>query len=91
MNSNLLLKKATEFDANKCIICQKGKDLVSTENGRTKIIEAASIRKDIVIDRLNSLKIDKPFKYHMNNACYKMYTMKKTLDKFKVRILIYKS
>ena len=46
-------------------------------------MEAASIRKDLVTERLKSLDMHKPFYYHMSNACYKMYTMKKTLGKLK--------
>ena len=80
MEGNLKLRnEKSAFDINKCIIWQNGKDLISTENGRSKIMEAASIRKDLVAECLNSLDMDKPFYYHVNNACYKMYTMKKTL------------
>ena len=39
--------------------------VTSTTNGRTKIIEAASIRKDIVLERLNG--IEQNFVYHMDN------------------------
>ena len=44
----------TPFQASKCIICQKSKrcSVTSTANGLTKIIEAASIRKDIVYHRI---------------------------------------
>ena len=61
--------------------CQKSKrcSVTSTANGRTKIIEAASIRKDIVLERLNV--VEQNFVYHMDNECYKRYVMKKTLDK----------
>ena len=56
MESNLKLKNEKfAYDINKCIICQNGKDLVSTENGRSKIMEAASIRKDLIEERLKSL------------------------------------
>ena len=86
MEANLKLSnEKSAFDINKCIICQNGKDLISTENGRSKIMEAASIRKDLVAERLKSLDMHKTFYYHMNNAFYKMYTMKKTLEKLKVR------
>ena len=71
----------TPFQASKCIICQKSKrcSVTSTTNGRTKIIQAASIRKDIILERLNG--IEQKFVYHMDNKCYKRYVMKKTLDK----------
>ena len=69
------------FQAWKCIICQKSKQcsVTSRANGRTQIIEAASIRKDKVLERLNG--IEQNFVYHMDNECYKRYVMKKTLDK----------
>ena len=70
-----------------CIICQKSSSstVVSTENGRKKIIEAAAIREDEVLLRLKSLAIDQHFCYHMDNQCYKKYTLKKTIDKIKVK------
>ena len=73
MEGNLKRRnKKSAFNINKCIICQNGKDHISTENGRSKIMEAASIRKDLLEERLKSLDMDKPFYYYMNNACYKM-------------------
>ena len=71
----------TPFQASKCIICQKSKQcsVSSTTNGRTKIIEAAYIRKDIVLERLNG--IEQNFFYYMDNECYERYIMKKTPDK----------
>ena len=45
--SSLVLDKGKEsFDLHKCIICQKSGSLVSTENGRIKIIEATNIGND---------------------------------------------
>lgn len=81
--------KKSEFDINKCIICQKKtkSTLVSTENGRKKIMDAAFIRKDEVYQRLNKDSIDQNFCYHMDNNCYKKYTLKKSLDAVKVSIL----
>ena len=71
----------TPFQASKCIICQKSKQysVTSTTNGRTKIVEAASIRKDIVLERSNG--IEQNFVYRMDSECYKRCVMKKTLDK----------
>ena len=71
----------TPFQSSKSIICQNSKrySVTSTTNGRTKIIEAASIRKDIVLERLNGA--EQNFVYHMDNECYKRYVMTKTLDK----------
>ena len=76
-----LENEITTFKASKCIICQKSKrcSVTSTTNGRNKVIEAASIRKGIVLERLNG--IEQNFVYHVNNECYKKYVMKKTLDK----------
>ena len=86
MADNLqLTKPKVLFDINNCIICQKnGGDLITTLNGRVKIMEASSIQKDLVEERLKSKEVDKPFCYHMNKVCYKKYTMKKTLDNLKV-------
>ena len=54
--SSIVLDRGKEpiLDINKCIICQKPGSLVSTENGRIKIIEAAKIRNDEVYERLAS-------------------------------------
>ena len=90
MDSTLLLKKSNyliDLDIKLCIICQKSSSstVVSTENGRKKIIEAAAICEDEVFLRLKSLATDQHFCYHMDNQCYKKYTLKKTIDKIKVR------
>ena len=72
-------------DPKKCIICQKSDDKcepTSTENGRTRIIEAAEVRRDVVFERLKQVDKGK-FLYHVTNECYKQYTLKKTLDKLK--------
>ena len=57
MDSTLSLKKSNyliDLDIKLCIICQKSSSstVVSTENGRKKIIEAAAIREDEVLLRL---------------------------------------
>ena len=44
------------------------------------MIEAAHIRNDIALRRLEVPTVEENFKYHMTNVCYKSYTMKKTLD-----------
>lgn len=63
---------------NKCIICnENGGNITSTENGRNKIREAASIRRDRVWDKLSSIKISDLFYYHVSNNCYKNYCHKK--------------
>ena len=68
------------FNVSECIICQRQLDttVTSTENGRQKIIEAAAVQKDQVLDRLDL--VESNFVYHMNNASYKSYTLCKTLE-----------
>ena len=89
-DSTLLLKKSNhliDLDIKLRIICQKSGSLtvVSTENGRKKIIRAAAIRGDEVLLRLKSLAIDQHFCYHIDNQCYEKYALKKTIDKIKVK------
>ena len=68
-----------------CIICQKSSSstVVSTEIGRKKIIEGAATRQ--VLLRLKSLAIDQHFCYHIDNQCYKKDTLKKTINKIRVK------
>ena len=75
------LIRENKFDPNKCIICQKSKkySVTSTANGRCTVMEAASIRKDVVLERLNLVDVE--FVYHMDNECYKSYVLKKTLTR----------
>ena len=89
MTSTIQLGRSTEKSAliiDNCIICQKQgkKNLTSTQNGRRNIIDAANIRQDEVCERLQSGSIEKHFNYHLTNKCYKIYTLKKTLDNIKV-------
>ena len=68
--SKIVLSKGKEsFDLHKCNICQKSGSLVSTENGRIKIIEATNIRNYKVYGRLMSSPLNADFKYHMYNKC----------------------
>ena len=70
-------------DVDKCsAICQKCslQPTTGTENGRKRIREAASIRNDSTNRRLKLIG-DGNFVYHMNNECYKAYTLRKTLEK----------
>ena len=93
MDSKLILleKQAdiSALDITKCIICQKSRTtkLTSNENGRIKVIEAAFIRNDIALRRLQDPTVEENFKYHMTNACYKSCTMKETLDRIMVGCL----
>ena len=68
------------------IICQKNKKGVkvsSTPNGRSKVIDAANIRKYNVLNRL-SISECSSFVYHVTNECYKGYTLSKTLEQIQV-------
>ena len=69
---------------NTCVICLKPNKLTSTKNGREAIIAAAAVRND-VLERIDLLENKSSFSCHSSNACYKTYTMKKTLDQIKVR------
>jgi hypothetical protein len=72
------------IDVSKCIICQKikvGQNVSSTENGRTQIITASETRQDVVTERLRKIA-KKHFVYHVDNKCYKGYTLRKTLATF---------
>ena len=71
-----------------CIICQSSdtEDLTSTENGQRRVIDAVSKKLGIVWERLKNYG-DQPFKYHVNNTCYKSYTHIKSLKKLQVRKL----
>ena len=68
-------------DPGKCIICQQrisNLEPISRAEGKEKVRNAAKIRNDIVNVRLGRLElIGGDFVYHMNNECYKVYTMKK--------------
>ena len=79
----LQLLRVTTFDEGRCIICQKHSKqrLVSTDNGRKRILEASEIRKDVVYKRIKLLKDESHIQYHCNNSCYKSYTMTKSLKK----------
>ena len=50
------------------------------------MIEAASKKLDIVWERLWNYGVQ-PFKFHVNNTCYKSYTHIKSLKKLQVRKL----
>ena len=83
-----IVKKTSEkfhIRKNTCIICLKPNKLTSTENDREAIIAAAAVRNDDVLEHVNLLENKCSFSYHSPNECYKTYTMKKTLDRIKVR------
>ena len=91
MDTSLVLDRRKEIvlDVNKCIICQQSGSLVSTENGRIKIMEAAKIQDGSVYERLKSLSLDRDFKYHMDNKCYKSYIHKKALQRISVIFVLF--
>lgn len=70
---------------NRRIICQKDCDLFSTENRKFKIMNASSIRKEIVSARLNSNECNLQFYFQTNNECYRAYTHSKGLSKVQVK------
>ena len=67
-NSIVLDKGKESFDLNKCIISQDSGSLVSTENSRIRIIEAAKIQNDDVYGRLMSSSLDVDLKCYKNNV-----------------------
>ena len=71
-----------------CIKCQSSdtEDLKSTKNYRRRSIKAASKKLVIVWERLRNYE-DQPFKYHLNNTCYKSYTHIKSLKKLQMKKL----
>ncbi len=82
--------KYSNCDPLKCVICQRvtKQSTTSEENGRQKILRAASIRDDEVAERLK-LFDHNTFVYHMSNDCYKKYThgnILTTLDRKKNRV-----
>ena len=52
---NTTRHKRKKIDVSRCIICQCQSDttVTSTKNGERKIVEAAAVRKDQVLDRLD--------------------------------------
>ena len=71
---------SNQFDITKCLFCQGGNDLVSSDHGRTKIKEASEIRKDAISKRLERIG-NQTYVYHLSNNCYKRYTNKTLLDR----------
>ena len=67
-NSIVLDKGKESFDLNKCIISQDSGSLVSTENSRIRIIEAAKIQNDDVYGGLMSSSLDVDLKCYKNNV-----------------------
>ena len=72
--------EVSPVDPTKCIVCQttSGEKVLNNSNGRKRIREASEVRNDDVSKRLQQIA-DDSFVYHMNNDCYKSYTMASTL------------
>lgn len=83
-----LMESEVQFKQDLCIICQESTDtaVTSSDTGRRQVIEAATIRDDDVLKRIQMLD-DQPFVYHSTNKCYKTYTMKKTLARIQQKRL----
>ena len=75
-------QKSIDTDMKKCIFFQidTKKEPTGSEKGRKRILEAATIRKDIVEKRLKTIG-DDLFSYLMDNHCYKTYTHQKSFNK----------
>ena len=76
-SSNVRLEKKTavDFGSSKCIICQKSSKLklLSTENGRAELTQAATKKKDDVFRRIQM--VAGPIYYHVDSKCYKRYKL----------------
>lgn len=80
---HLAIEKGTKYNKNKCVICQTSKSgtkLSSTPSGVKRIRDAAEIRQDHVYKRLRLMSDNELFQYHVDNQCYKSYTLQKTLN-----------
>jgi len=71
--------EVAEIDIKKCQI-DTNKSTYSNAQPRMKILEAARIRNDLVARRPEQVDHE-TFVYHVNNECYKSYTLKNTLTK----------
>ena len=67
----LQLLRVTTFDEGRCIICQNHSKerLVSTDNGRKRILETSEIRKDVVYKRIKLSSDESHIQNHCNNSC----------------------
>ena len=74
--TKLVTKTCQPFISSNCIICQKQTKLKtsSTLNGRLQLMLAAEKIKDEIYERISIA--DGDFCYHMDNKCYKGYTLK---------------
>ena len=63
-------------------MCQEltSEEIPSTENGRKRVREAASIEDNSGRHILRLIGNEDSFVYHMTNQCYRKYTFHKFLD-----------
>ena len=78
-------QESIDTDIVKCIFFQidTKKEPTSSEKGRKRILDAVTIRKDIVNKRLTTIG-DERFSYHMDNHFYKTYTHQKSFNKHRM-------
>ena len=64
-----------------CIICQTitSKSPIPSAIGRSKILDCAEGKRDIVYDRIVATNCRDTFLYHTGNECYKNYTRRTVL------------
>lgn len=69
-----------QFLQDLCIICQEFSEntVTSSEVGRRRVMEAAQIRNNEVLQQINMS--DGLLVYHSSNKCYKTYKLKKMLE-----------
>ena len=82
-------QESIDTDIKKCIFFQidTKKEPTSYEKSRKQILEAATIRKDIVNKRLKTI-VDEPLSYHMDNHWYKTYTHQKSFNKHRMALSV---
>lgn len=76
----ICVEKLPTDSQSKCVICQENKNEapVAYEKGKQRILEVATLRKDVVFERLTKFGAD--FVYHTGNKCYKKYTREKSVQ-----------
>ncbi|CAH1781037.1 unnamed protein product, partial [Owenia fusiformis] len=75
------------FERGKCIICQDDfkdsnsnvvKPTVGQARGVATLLRISKMKDDEVYQRMKVAKLENaPILYHMNNACYRVYTQKR--------------
>ena len=75
------------FRSDNCILYGKSEKILTSPNGRAKILDAVIAHEDTnLLDRIRSLDDVDDLSYHTDNKCFKSYVLKKTIDRIlKVR------